>query len=183
MPLLSTSIDLSQILLDTMYVGFSAATGIRLRDHYILGWSFNKTGQAQNLDIKNLPPLPKRGAFANASLVAINIIIIVLIVASVVVLTTIGVGSGPVTHDPKQGMKEFVAEIASMGRLRHGNLVQLRGYCKRTGELLLVYDYMPNGSLDKTLYSNMRPNLNWFQRFGILRGVASGLLYLHEEGE
>ncbi|KAK0597819.1 hypothetical protein LWI29_028866 [Acer saccharum] len=70
-----------------------------------------------------------------------------------------------------------------MGRLRHRNLVQLRGYCRRKGELLLVYDYMPNGSLDKILYGSMRPNLNWFQRIRIIRGVACGLLYLHEEWE
>ncbi|XP_059442240.1 L-type lectin-domain containing receptor kinase SIT2-like [Corylus avellana] len=80
-------------------------------------------------------------------------------------------------------MKEFVAEIVSMGRLRHRNLVQLLGYCRRSGELLLVYDYMPNGSLDKLLYSNEKLNLNWVQRFRIIRGVASGLLYLHEEWE
>ncbi|KAK0605295.1 hypothetical protein LWI29_025151 [Acer saccharum] len=88
-----------------------------------------------------------------------------------------------VSHDSRKGMKQFVAEIVSMGRLRHRNLVQLRGYCRRKGELLLVYDYMPNGSLDKVLYSNVRANLNWFQRIRILRGVACGLLYLHEEWE
>jgi serine/threonine protein kinase len=70
-----------------------------------------------------------------------------------------------------------------MGRLRHRNLVQLLGYCRLKGELLLVYDYMPNGSLDQFLYSNEKPNLNWLQRFRIIRGVAFGLLYLHEEWE
>jgi serine/threonine protein kinase len=80
-------------------------------------------------------------------------------------------------------MKEFVAEIVSMGRLRHRNLVQLLGYCRRRGELLLVYDYMPNGSLDKFLYSPKKPNLNWVQRFRIIKGVASSLFYLHEEWE
>jgi serine/threonine protein kinase len=88
-----------------------------------------------------------------------------------------------VSHDSKQGMKEFVAEIISMGRLRHRNLVQLLGYCRRKGELLLVYDYMPNGSLDKFLYGKEKLNLNWPQRFRILKGVACGLLYLHEEWE
>ncbi|KAK0605077.1 hypothetical protein LWI29_022532 [Acer saccharum] len=88
-----------------------------------------------------------------------------------------------VTHDSGQRMKQFVAEIVSMGRLRHRNLVQLRGYCRRKGELMLVYDYMLNGSLDKILYGNMRPNLNWFQRIRIVRGVTCGLLYLHEEWE
>ena len=65
-----------------------------------------------------------------------------------------------VSHDSKQGMKEFVAEIISLGRLRHRNLVQLLGYCRRKGELLLVYDYMPNGSLDKFLHGNEKPKLN-----------------------
>ncbi|KAH9661566.1 L-type lectin-domain containing receptor kinase SIT2 [Citrus sinensis] len=88
-----------------------------------------------------------------------------------------------VCHDSDHGMKQFVSEIVSMGKLRHRNLVQLRGYCRRKGELLLVYDYMPNGSLDKILYSNTRPSLNWFQRFRIIKGVAFGLLYLHEEWE
>ncbi|XP_058202006.1 L-type lectin-domain containing receptor kinase SIT2-like isoform X2 [Rhododendron vialii] len=86
-----------------------------------------------------------------------------------------------VSNDSKQGMKEFVAEIASMGRLRHRNLVQLLGYSRRKGELLLVYDYMPNGSLDKFLFSNEKPILDWVHRNRIIRGVASALLYLHEE--
>jgi hypothetical protein len=92
-----------------------------------------------------------------------------------------------VSHDSKQGMKEFIAEVVSIGRLQHCNLVQLLGYCRRKGQLFLVYEYMPNGSLDKYLYhwdKNSRlPTLNWTQRFRIIRGVASGLLYLHEEWE
>ncbi|CAN1282695.1 L-type lectin-domain containing receptor kinase SIT2 [Linum perenne] len=90
-----------------------------------------------------------------------------------------------VNHDSRQGMKEFVAEIVSIGRLRHRNLVQLLGYCRRKGELLLVYDYMPNGSLDKVLFSSEEnpTTLDWPQRQRIIRGVASALLYLHEEWE
>ncbi|XAR58959.1 Non-specific serine/threonine protein kinase [Bertholletia excelsa] len=80
-------------------------------------------------------------------------------------------------------MKEFVAEIASIGRLRHRNLVQLLGYCRRKGELLLVYDFMSNGSLDKLLFKKQKAALNWAQRFRIIKGVASALLYLHEEWE
>lgn len=89
-----------------------------------------------------------------------------------------------VSHESRQGMKEFVAEIASIGRLRrHRNLVPLLGYCRRKGELLLVYDYMPNGSLDKYLYHGSAATLDWNQRFHIIRGVAAGLLYLHEDWE
>ncbi|KAF7850053.1 hypothetical protein BT93_L5901 [Corymbia citriodora subsp. variegata] len=86
-----------------------------------------------------------------------------------------------VSHESRQGMREFVAEIISIGRLRHRNLVALLGYCRRKRELLLVYDYMPNGSLDKYLYNQV--TLNWMQRFRVIKGVASGMLYLHEGWE
>jgi serine/threonine protein kinase len=88
-----------------------------------------------------------------------------------------------VSHESRQGMREFIAEIVSIGRLRHRNLVQLLGYCRRKGELLLVYDYMPNGSLDKYLYDQPKVTLNWSQRFRVIKGVALGLVYLHEEWE
>ncbi|RLN35512.1 hypothetical protein C2845_PM03G19380 [Panicum miliaceum] len=87
-----------------------------------------------------------------------------------------------VSHESRQGMKEFVAEVVSIGRIRHRNLVQLLGYCRRKGELLLVYDYMPNGNLDKYIhYKGERPILDWAQRLHIIKRVASGLLYLHEK--
>ncbi|XP_058099351.1 L-type lectin-domain containing receptor kinase SIT2-like [Magnolia sinica] len=86
-----------------------------------------------------------------------------------------------ISHESQQGMREFISEIVSLGRLRHRNLVQLLGYCRRKRELLLVYDFMPNGSLDKILFEHPNSMLSWSQRFRIIKGVASGLLYLHEE--
>lgn len=106
--------------------------------------------------------------------------------------TGIEVAVKRISHDSRQGIREFIAEIASIGRLRHRNLVQLQGWCRHRGDLLLVYDYMPNGSLDHLLFEGnhassspaiSRPVLTWENRFRILRGVASGLLYLHEEWE
>ncbi|XP_057523711.1 L-type lectin-domain containing receptor kinase S.4-like [Amaranthus tricolor] len=88
-----------------------------------------------------------------------------------------------ISHESKQGLQEFVAEISSIGRLRHRNLVQLLGWCRRKGDLMLVYDYMPNGSLDKYLFNEPKMILSWAQRFDIIKGVASGLLYLHEGWE
>ncbi|CAL5043146.1 unnamed protein product [Urochloa decumbens] len=85
-----------------------------------------------------------------------------------------------VSYNSKQGIKQFVAEVVSMGHLQHNNVVKLFGYCRRKGELLLVYDYMVNGSLDKYLYGDEN-TLDWGQRFKIIKGIASGLLYLHEE--
>ncbi|XP_010529812.1 PREDICTED: L-type lectin-domain containing receptor kinase S.4-like [Tarenaya hassleriana] len=86
-----------------------------------------------------------------------------------------------VSHESKQGLREFVSEIASIGRLRHRNLAQLLGWCRRRGDLLLVYEFMPHGSLDKFLF-NERPQieLSWDQRFKIIKDVASALFYLHE---
>jgi hypothetical protein len=88
-----------------------------------------------------------------------------------------------VAHDSRQGLREFVAEIASLSRLRHRNLVQLLGYCRRRGELVLVYEYMANGSLDRHLFDPDRTALSWDQRARIVRGVTAGLLYLHEGWE
>jgi len=94
-----------------------------------------------------------------------------------------------VSHESQQGIKEFIAEVVCLGHLQHRNLVQLLGYCRRRGELLLVYDFMPNGSLDKYLHAREEgqqlraPQLDWALRIRIIKGVASGLLYLHEDWE
>ncbi|KAK4388664.1 putative L-type lectin-domain containing receptor kinase S.5 [Sesamum angolense] len=77
-----------------------------------------------------------------------------------------------------QGEKEYLAEICTIGRLRHKNLVQLHGWCHEREQLLLVYEYMPNGSLDQYIGKNF---LDWKTRYKILSGLASVLLYLHEE--
>ncbi|ESQ38996.1 hypothetical protein EUTSA_v10001352mg [Eutrema salsugineum] len=87
-----------------------------------------------------------------------------------------------ISHDSSQGMQEFLAEISTIGRLRHPNLVRLQGYCRYKEELYLVYDFMPNGSLDKYLYRREnQEQLTWDQRFKIIKDVASALCYLHHE--
>jgi len=87
-----------------------------------------------------------------------------------------------ISHDSKQGMQEFLAEISTIGRLRHQNLVRLQGYCRYKEELYLVYDFMPNGSLDKYLYHRAnQEQLTWNQRFKIIKDIASALCYLHHE--
>ncbi|KAM4090886.1 hypothetical protein ACJW30_09G096600 [Castanea mollissima] len=88
-----------------------------------------------------------------------------------------------VSHESRQGMKEFVADIVSIGRLRHRNLVPLLGYCRRKGELLLVYDYMSNGSLDKYLFDQPQVTLSWSQRFQVIKGLGDfGLARLYDHG-
>ncbi|XP_065632497.1 L-type lectin-domain containing receptor kinase S.4-like [Quercus suber] len=88
-----------------------------------------------------------------------------------------------VSQNSKQGLREFVSEVGSIGHLRHRNIVQLLGWCRRQGDLLLVYEFMPNGSLDKYLFDEPKAILSWEQRFKIIKGVALGLLYLHGEWE
>ncbi|XP_050228530.1 L-type lectin-domain containing receptor kinase VIII.1 [Mercurialis annua] len=81
-----------------------------------------------------------------------------------------------------QGKTEFLSELSIIGTLRHRNLVRLQGWCHEKGEILLVYDLMPNGSLDKALFES-RTVLPWPHRRKILLGVASALAYLHQECE
>ncbi|XP_072983849.1 L-type lectin-domain containing receptor kinase S.4-like [Typha latifolia] len=248
-PLLSFQVDLSPILHDQMFVGFSSSTGLLASSHYLMGWRFTMNGIVQSLDLSSLPSLPPPPKKKNATLIiATTFSAFVFLVATIAVAgylfykikhadviepweleygphrysykelknATKGfrgselLGSGGfgkvfkgilpnsraeiavkrVSHESRQGIREFVAEIASIGRLRHRNLVQLLGWCRRRGDLLLIYDYMPNGSLDKLLFcdeSNLSDaqwsHLSWSKRLQILRGVASGLLYLHEEWE
>ncbi|KAI0498344.1 hypothetical protein KFK09_021585 [Dendrobium nobile] len=248
-PLLSVPADLSQILHDEMFVGFSASTGLLTSTHYLLGWSFKMNGMAQSLDLSSLSTLselskPKKKNSKFTAIIATLSTTVIVVMAALLAAyrfycsknaeliepweleqgphrfsynelnrATKGFGdrellgfggfgkvykgvlpsSGAeiavkrISHDSRQGIREFVAEIGSIGRLRHRHLVQLQGWCRRKGDLLLVYDYMPNGSLDRFLFSNGAapppPPISWVQRFRILRGVASALLYLHEEWE
>ena len=243
-PLVSTTYDLSTVLKDRSYVGFSSSTGILDSHHYVLGWSFGMSQPAPAIDINKLPKLPRIGPKPHSKLLEITLPVasatFVLALVTVIFLVIrrkiryaelredwevefgphrfsykdlfhategfknkhlLGVGGfgrvykgvlrksksevavKRVSHESRQGMREFIAEVVSMGRLRHKNIVQLLGYCRRKGELLLVYDYMPNASLDKYLHDDTMQTLDWAQRFRIIQGVASGLLYLHEDWE
>ncbi|PPD76951.1 hypothetical protein GOBAR_DD26134 [Gossypium barbadense] len=76
---------------------------------------------------------------------------------------------------------EFDTEVKLISNVHHRNLVRLVGCCSKGPELLLVYEFMPNGSLDKHLFGEGHGSLNWKQRFDIIVGTAKGLAYLHEE--
>ncbi|XP_042506347.1 L-type lectin-domain containing receptor kinase VIII.1-like [Macadamia integrifolia] len=86
------------------------------------------------------------------------------------------------SHSGGHGKAEFLSELSIIGSLRHRNLVRLQGWCHEKGEILLVYDFMPNGSLDKALFESTSP-LPWHYRRKILMGVASAMAYLHQECE
>ncbi|XP_022741402.1 L-type lectin-domain containing receptor kinase IX.1-like [Durio zibethinus] len=87
-----------------------------------------------------------------------------------------------VSSGSKQGKKEYISEVKIISCLRHRNLVQLLGWCHEKGELLLVYEFLPNGSLDSHLFGG-KTMLTWTVRHKVALGLASALLYLHEEWE
>lgn len=246
-PLLSMDIDLSPIILEQMYVGFSSATGLQVASSYISGWSFRMDGVAEELDIAKLPSVRSTGK-KKPRKKSIIILAVALPLSGVALLTVIfstifflvrkkpklteiledwEIQFGPhrfpykdlyvatrgfnekeflgqggfgqvfrgelpvpkiqiavkrIFQKSKERMEEFIAEIGTIGRLRHPKLARLLGYCQGKDELLLVYDYMPNGSLDKFLYNKPEVNtLTWSQRFSIIKDVASAVAYLHEE--
>ncbi|KAJ7948959.1 putative Receptor protein kinase [Quillaja saponaria] len=81
-----------------------------------------------------------------------------------------------------QGVIEFKNELALISELQHMNLVQLLGCCVYGEEKMLIYEYMPNKSLDCFLFdsSTQSQQLEWKRRFSIIEGIAQGLLYLHK---
>ena len=87
-----------------------------------------------------------------------------------------------ISKESRQGKKEYISEVKTISHLRHRNLVQLIGWCHEQGDLLLVYEFMANGSLDTHLFG-AKIVLIWFVRYKIALGLASALLYLHEEWE
>ncbi|XP_031478942.1 L-type lectin-domain containing receptor kinase SIT2-like [Nymphaea colorata] len=242
-PLISRSLNLSPLLQEFMYVGFSSSTKKVFSEHYILGWSFAINGDAPPLDLSKLPRYPKIKQTSKTSrLLPYTSTLGLFLVTAIAIASFLlyrrwrlysetveewelnyphrfpykelyratkgfrekellgrgGFGSvykgvlpscglevavKKVTNGATQGMREFVAEISSLGRLRHRNLVQLQGWCRRGEDLLLVYDFMVNGSLDTFLFDQQKGLLAWEVRFKILKGIASGLLYLHEGWE
>ncbi|KAK9133718.1 hypothetical protein Scep_013246 [Stephania cephalantha] len=82
-----------------------------------------------------------------------------------------------------QGEKQFRTEVSTIGTIQHVNLVRLRGFCSEGSKRLLVYDYMPNRSLESHLFykDNSKAALDWKTRYNIALGMARGLAYLHEE--
>ncbi|WCJ30765.1 Concanavalin A-like lectin protein kinase family protein [Euphorbia peplus] len=242
-PLISEFVNLSNVFLDEMYVGFCAATGRLVQSHRILSWSFSNTNFSISdaLEIENLPSfvdsnsdvLKSKGFIIGISVACVMIVVFAVLIYvflkkgklekkeeledweleywphrfdyEEIVMATNGFGEENVighggngnvyrgilegglmevaikkiSHKSGHGTREFLAEISSLGRLKHRNLVAIRGWSKQDKQsLFLLYDYMENGSLDKKLLS-----LNWDARIRVLKDVANGILYLHEGWE
>ncbi|XP_057455516.1 probable L-type lectin-domain containing receptor kinase VII.2 [Lotus japonicus] len=251
-PLISKYLNLSGVLLDEMYVGFSGATGRMVDVCRILAWSFSHSNFSigDALNTKHLPlfMVQRRIVYRSNGFIlgvifgALFVSVCCCTLVFLVLFRTrrgekeeeekiedweleywpqrisyqeiydatngfseekvIGIGAtGKVykgvlkgvevavkrfNHDTQQhGMREFLAEISSLGRMKHRNLVGFRGWSKRKGgKLILVYDYMENESLDKRIFECEETMLlSWEERKGVLENVACGILYLHEGWE
>lgn len=249
-PLLSDVLDLSGVLEDEMYVGFTAATGRLVESHRILSWSFSNSNfsLSESLITIGLPsfvipgtPIYRSKGFIAGITIGGFFVICFLTLFSLFFIkrrqrrarlraemedweleywphrityqeieaatkgfsdeNVIGVGGNGKVHKgvlpggvevavkrmshEKNGMREFLSEISSIGRLKHRNLVGLRGWCKQEkGKFLLVYDYMENGSLDKRVFEcEENLVLGCEERIRVLKHVALGIFYLHEGWE
>ncbi|XP_057463255.1 cysteine-rich receptor-like protein kinase 25 isoform X1 [Actinidia eriantha] len=85
------------------------------------------------------------------------------------------------SENSKQGLRELKNEVILFSKLQHRNLVKLLGGCIQGEETMLIYEYMPNGSLNSFIFGNKRNSLTWSIRFNIIVGIARGLLYLHRD--
>lgn len=85
-------------------------------------------------------------------------------------------------RDSTQGEQEFKNEVLLVAKLQHKNLVRLLGYCFEQEERLLIYEFMPNSSLNNFIFDQTkRSQLDWERRYKIIEGISRGLLYLHED--
>ncbi|KAM1875266.1 hypothetical protein FF1_042755 [Malus domestica] len=183
---LSHQIDLREVLLEKVTIGFSASTGVLVIKKKRV---YRTDAPSVNTNLEGLA-FPKRFAYKE------------LAAATNGFANNVRLGQGGSGQVYKGMLKDlgcavavkrifaesehhekiFVNEVKILSRLIHRNLVQFIGWCHEQGDCLLVYAYMPNGSLDMHLFGHGAA-LQWDFRYKIALGLASALHYLHEDVE
>ncbi|KAF2283873.1 hypothetical protein GH714_016711 [Hevea brasiliensis] len=177
---LSLIIDLTTVLPEWIVIGFSASTSNRVERHVLQSWKFNSTLEmhAEEENNSNKIKLTAALAVSGGSWVREDL---ELFTRDTHFGMTVAVKK-ITKRSNKDVKKEYMTELKIISQLRHRNLVPILGWCHDTGEFLLVYEFMPNGSLDSHLFKKKIP-LTWTARYRIALGLASALLYLHEGSE
>ncbi|XWS54171.1 hypothetical protein CRYUN_Cryun10bG0066800 [Craigia yunnanensis] len=170
-----------------MYIGFSGATGQLVESHKILAWSLK-----EDIEDWELEYWPHRIGYQEISVATKAFSDEKVIgcggngnVYKGVLTGGVEVAVKKISQESEHGTIEFLAEVSSLGRLKHRNLVGLKCWCRNDkGSLILVYDYIENGSVDKRIFEcDENLMLSWDERIRVLTDVASGIWYLHEGWE
>ncbi|KAJ0096442.1 hypothetical protein Patl1_29341 [Pistacia atlantica] len=206
-PVLTADLDLSTLVNQNSYFGFAASTGSVTQLNCVLRWNLtvellpglgyyvHKKRAADDPNIlgtlKSLPGTPREFSFRDLKKATNNFDDkhklgqggFGVVFKGVLPKENLEIAVKKFCRDNLKGKDDFLAELTIINRLRHKHLVRLQGWCHKNGMLLLVYDYMPNGSLDNHLFyeSEEKKTLVWELRYKIISGVTSALHYLHNE--
>ncbi|THU48040.1 hypothetical protein C4D60_Mb09t22030 [Musa balbisiana] len=165
-PVLNTSLDLSRHVRRYSYFGFAASTGATYELNCVLSWNL----KVQNLSkLQDLPKQYDDGATARGKLS----LKIAAPLGATVALASLLVGLYVRRWRMRKAREERSEMVANA----------LRRWCHRNGALLLVYEFMSNGSLDQHVFGEAKtlPVLGWYRRYNIIAGAANALHYLHHE--
>ncbi|XP_059072258.1 L-type lectin-domain containing receptor kinase IX.1-like [Cryptomeria japonica] len=210
-PILSYHIDLRDYIPEIVTVGLSASTGLAFETHRVSAWNFSFLVLccflfiARRCYFKQREARPEEGdieldeqfaqssfkfSYAQLSAATHNFSDDEIlgrggfgsVYRGILPTTNETVAIKRIAQGSRQGRKEYISEVTIINKLRHRNLVRLLGWCHEQGELLLVYEFLPNGSLDKYIFNGSKEDcLNWQRRYSVACGIASALIYLHEE--
>ncbi|KAJ0477835.1 putative protein kinase RLK-Pelle-L-LEC family [Helianthus annuus] len=163
-------VDLRDVLPEWVTIGFSGTTGMSKEKHTLQYWEFSSSLKSEQ----------ERGdnSINWKLIVGLSVPLFALVVGGLVAYAIIWRIQRKIANESE----DIVALTSIISSLRHRNLVQLIGWCHDETQFLLVYEFMPNGSLDSHLF-NKKSILKWDVRYNIATGLASALLYLHEECE
>ncbi|KAH0691932.1 hypothetical protein KY285_015880 [Solanum tuberosum] len=209
-PILTHNVDLREFVKQESYFGFSASTGHFNQLNCVLRWNLTVEYFQEKNDqekkkrddrsqsnilgaLKSLPGMPRDFEFKELKKATNNFDEknklgeggFGVVYKGYLVGENLEIAVKWFSRESIKGQDDFLAELTIINRLRHKHLVKLLGWSHKHGKLLLVYEYMPNGSLDKHLFSSGQEKepLSWSVRYNIVSGVASALHYLHNEYE